>query len=421
MDTSSGLSDRDALERFVADVREGKRSLRDLDQEGKPAAVSLRRHVLGTLTHTDLTPLTATHVDAEHTLSNIENMFGSIEIPLGAAGPLLVKGQHARGLFFLPLATTEGALVASVNRGCRALTAAGGAITETLQDAQARSLLFETADAESARSFVSWLEQEENRQVIFTVGQKGSRHLQLVGLEPFVRENHVWLRITAKTGDAMGMNMITIAGKQIGDYLEKKHPAVTFLSESGNLCVDKKASSLNQEKGRGKRVRAWAVLSSSIVEEVLKTTPEAMVRLNRLKNQEGSRLSGSLGENAHHANMVAALFIALGQDVAHTVDGSVGWTRMTQEKDSLRVEVELPALQVGTVGGGTGLPGQHACLEMLGVAGGGHPEGSNGRKLGEIIAAGVLAGEISLMAALSTRMLAAAHQRLNRNPVQPAP
>jgi hydroxymethylglutaryl-CoA reductase (NADPH) len=208
--------------------------------------------------------------------------------------------------------------------------------------------------------------------------------------------------------------MISLAAETIGSYIEKNIEGIEFISTSGNLCVDKKPSAINLIEGKGKSVVAEVNISREIVENYLKITSEKLIDLNYRKNILGSTLAGSYGFNAQFANVIAAMFIATGQDVAHVVEGANGFTTMEMEGDRLHVMVTLPSLQVGTVGGGTNLPTQKECLEILGCHGSGNPPGANASKLAEIIAVAVLAGEISLLGALAARHLVKSHMKLNR-------
>lgn len=351
-------------------------------------------------------------IDPENVRPNIENMFGTVQIPLGFAGPLKVNGEYADGDFILPLATTEGSLVASINRGCSAINKGGGATVRIFQNTQTRSLLFKARNVIDVSLFREWIKKNEDE--IKNIASTKSSFLSLEGMQVFSIGNKIWLRLSAFTGDAMGMNMVTIAGDIIGKYIASKLEGVKFISASGNACVDKKPSAMNMILGRGKYVTAETRISKDIFKKYFKTDADSVVELNIYKNYMGSALSGSYGFNAHFANMIAALFIATGQDSAHIVEGSIGFTDVSVDGDDIMFSVTLPSLQVATVGGGTRVETQQECLSLLGVEGSGDPPGTNSLKLSEIIAAGVLAGEMSLLGALSAHHLSEAHQRHNR-------
>jgi len=241
-----------------------------------------------------------------------------------------------------------------------------------------------------------------------------TRHGELLRVEPFVVGRTVWLRLGFDRKDAMGMNMVTIASDAICDLVLSENSGVELVSLSGNMCVDKKPAAINTLLGRGKTVVAETVIPERVVSSKLKADPMRMVEVNYRKNLLGSARAGALGFNAHAANIIAAIFIACGQDVAHVVEGSTAITTVEKTGEGLYLAVTLPALEVGTVGGGTRVETQRECLEMLGLAGSGEPPGSNAKMLAEIIASAVLAGETSLIAAQAAHHLAEAHKRLGR-------
>ncbi|WP_297489028.1 hydroxymethylglutaryl-CoA reductase (NADPH) [Thermococcus sp.] len=345
---------------------------------------------------------------------NIENMIGVVQIPMGVAGPLKINGEYAKGEFYIPLATTEGALVASVNRGCSALTAAGGVRTTLIDDKMARAPLLKCPDARRAREVAGWVQNNLDYLQEKAVS-KVTRHGKLRGVKPFIVGNNLYLRFEFETGDAMGMNMVTISSEEIMKVIEEKFPDVKYLALSGNLCVDKKPNALNFIEGRGKTVIAEAVIPREIVEKKLKTTPELIAEVNYRKNLVGSAQAASYGFNAHFGNIVGAIFLATGQDEAQITEGSHGITlaEVTPEGD-LYMSITMPSLEIGTVGGGTRVPTQREALSIMGVAGGGDPPGSNAKKFAEIVAGAVLAGELSLLAAIAAKHLAKAHRELGR-------
>jgi len=342
---------------------------------------------------------------------NIENVIGAVQIPVGVAGPLLVRGDYANGYFYVPLATTEGALVASVNRGAKFVTESGGVRVKVLKDGMARAPLFRLPSLIDAVEFVEWVTQHFDD--LKKAAESTTRHGRLKEVQPFVVGNYVWLRLVFSTGDAMGMNMATIASEAVAKYVQQHFPKARLVALSGNMCVDKKANAVNFILGRGKTVTAEAVVKREVLER-LGITVEDVHEVNVRKNLIGSALAHSYGFNAHFANIVAAIFIATGQDVAQVVESSMGITSTEPRDEGLYISVFLPSLEVGTVGGGTGLPTQREALALLGVAGSGNPPGTNALKFAEIIAATVLAGELNLLIALARNELASAHQRLGR-------
>lgn len=408
------------IEKLVNKVISGEIALHQLDKVlgNSNLATVVRRRAIEKITNTSLSNISFTTIDWNMVVGrNIENPIGAVQIPLGIAGPLLIKGEYAKGEFYVPLATSEGALVASINRGCRAITLSGGATAIVLKDGMARAPVFWTPSLADAVKLVRWV--EENFDKLKEAAESTTRHGKLKHIQPFIVGNNVWLRFVYETGDAMGMNMTTIATDVAVKVLEKEFEKAKCISLSGNLCVDKKPSILNELLGRGKTVVAEAIVKRSVVEEKLKTVPEAIVEVNVRKNLVGSARAGSISYNAHFANIIAAIFIATGQDVAQVVESSLGftWAEINEDEDLL-ISVTLPSLEVGTVGGGTRLPTQVEALRILGVQGGGDPPGTNAKKFAEIIAATVLAGELSLLAALAAGHLAEAHKRLGRGLVR---
>ena len=373
---------------------------------------SIRLKFLEKKLNLDLKNISKSILEENKTKPNIENLIGSTQVPLGIAGPVKVNGEFAEGKYYLPLATTEGALVASVNRGCNVINKSNGAEVVIIKNEQTRSILFKVKSVKESKKFSNWI--KNNFDELKKIGEKDEKFLTIKDIEVYVVGLNVWLRIKGDTNDAMGMNMVTIAGKKIADYITENHDNIIFISETGNLCVDKKPSAMNLINSRGKRVIASVNIPEKIIEDILKTTSEKLIEMNYRKNLLGSAAAGALAFNAQFANIIAAMFIATGQDVAHTVNGSLGFTTVEPNNEEVNFSITLTDLHVGTIGGGTGLKTQKECLYILGVAGPGNPPGNNSKKLAEIIATAVLAGEISLLGALCSKDLSRAHQTLNR-------
>lgn len=337
---------------------------------------------------------------------NCEHMFGAVPVPVGLAGPLRIHFSSGESQdVYLPLATTEAALVASVNRGCKAVTAAGGVHSSSDYIGITRSVAFETNDGKVSSAGIRTLESEWRR-----IGEATSDHLKILSYEIDVKDNLLFLTIAADTDEAMGMNMVTIAAQAIGGFLsgELNMPMLTV---AGNVDSDKKPSVRTKTHGRGYRVRAEVVLPGEVIRDVLKSTPDALLKTAQAKLEAGSEIAGALGKNLHVANIVAALYLATGQDAAHVVEGSLADTILSKGEDGVRIRVEIPALLVGVRGGGTNLPAQKQCLGVLLKAG---TSLKPSAQLAEIIAGAILAGEISLLAAQSTNTLAQAHRALAR-------
>jgi len=337
---------------------------------------------------------------------NCEQMFGAVPIPVGYAGPLKIMfSNEQRAQLHLPLATTEGALVASVNRGCKALSEMGVFITESIHHGISRSIALK---ADSSKLIAQAL--EEKRDEWKKVAEATSNHLRLQKYKVDQSDDYTFLTIFADTDEAMGMNMITLAAQAIGEWCSA-HLECEFVTVAGNVDSDKKPSTRTAEKGRGYEVVAEALITPSIVENILKTSIPAMLEVAEAKLIHGSQIAGAIGVNLHAANMIAALHLATGQDVAHVVEGSLAQTEVSQDGDDLFIRVRVPAIIVGVRGGGTVLPAQKNCLDLLlGPQTSLHPK----QQLAESIAAGVLAGELSLLAAQANHQLAKAHKKLGR-------
>jgi hydroxymethylglutaryl-CoA reductase (NADPH) len=329
--------------------------------------------------------------------------------------------------YMVPLATTEGALVASTNRGARAIAKSGGVRTALTGDGMTRAPLLRMPSLEAARDLREWLDTAEAKAEVADAFASTSRFGRLQTLSTTVVGRNVYLRFKCNTGDAMGMNMITKGVNAALATVIERFPTARVLSLSGNLCTDKKPSAVNWVDGRGKSVVAEVVLPREVVEGTLKTTADALVELNIGKNLVGSAAAGSLGGfNAHASNIVSAVFLATGQDVAQNVESSACITLLEHDDDEANpggviASVTMPCIEVGTVGGGTGLASQAACLDLLGLRGASSEEpGANASTLAKVVAASVLAGELSLMAAHTTGDLLRAHMALNRA-TAPAP
>lgn len=399
---------------IIEKLEKGKLGLRSIDKYLSPKdAADVRRTFVAKKTGASLENTGNYSFDIDTaTKKNIENMVGATHVPLGVAGPLMIDGDFAKGDFYIPLATTEGALVASVGRGCRAITNAGGAKVFVENKGMTRAPVFKVSGIEEGRKLVRWVEKNFSR--IKKAAESTTHFGELKKIHPWICGKNVYLRFVFDTKDAMGMNMAVVACDKVAVELIEKETKVKCIALSGNMCVDKKPSFMNYVNGRGKKVHAEAVIKRNIVEKILKAKPEDIVEVNYRKSMVGSAMAGSLGFNAHFANMVAALYIATGQDPAHVVGGSMGMTTVEMQGKDLYISVYMPNVNVGTVGGGTGLATQKEALEMLGVFGAGKTPGDNAMTLAEIVGATVLAGELSVLGALATGDLARAHVRLGR-------
>ncbi|KAB8235064.1 3-hydroxy-3-methylglutaryl-coenzyme A (HMG-CoA) reductase isozyme [Aspergillus alliaceus] len=346
-----------------------------------------------------------------------ENVIGYLPLPLGVAGPLTIDGQS----YFIPMATTEGVLVASTNRGAKAINAGGGAVTVLTGDGMTRGPCVGFPTLARAAAAKVWIDSEEGQSIMKAAFNSTSRFARLQTMKTALAGTYLYIRFKTTTGDAMGMNMIS---KGVEKALHTMSTECGFndmatISISGNFCADKKSAALNWIDGRGKSVVAEAIIPGDVVKSVLKSNVDALVELNTSKNLIGSAMAGSLGGfNAHASNIVTAIFLATGQDPAQNVESSSCITTMRNLNGSLQIAVSMPSIEVGTIGGGTILEAQGAMLDLLGVRGS-HPTnpGDNARQLARIVAAAVLAGELSLCSALAAGHLVRAHMAHNRSAV----
>jgi hydroxymethylglutaryl-CoA reductase (NADPH) len=339
---------------------------------------------------------------------NIEQFIGTVKVPVGLAGPLRVNGIFASGDYYVPLATTEAALVASYHRGSQVISQSGGCSTLLLSEGVSRAPGFIFSTLAEAGLFTAWaIEHLDDFRV---AAESTTKHGKLEDMRVTIEGNHVYLIFDYTTGDASGQNMVTIATDAVCQYIIANSPvAPRHYFVEANLSGDKKASAQSYLSVRGRKVSAEVVVPAHLIHRMLHTTAEKMTEYWRMSAM-GGVLSGTIGVEGQFANGLTALYIACGQDAACVAESAVGVTRFEILPDeSLYASVTMPNLIVGTVGGGTGLPGQQACLEILGLAGPG-----NARALTEVCAAVALAGEISIIGALSEGGFTNAHQRLAR-------
>lgn len=346
--------------------------------------------------------------------ANCEIVVGYVPIPVGMVGPLTLNGESV----YIPMATTEGCLVASTNRGCKAISQGSGASAMVLRDGITRAPCVQMSSAMEAGELKIWCEQPQNFTLLKEAFESTTSFGKLISVEPTVAGKNVYLRLKCFSGDAMGMNMISKGTLAVIKLLQKLFPSSKLLALSGNVCTDKKAAAINWIEGRGKSVVVEATIPKDVVRSTLKTDVKTIVYVNTNKNLVGSAMAGAIGGfNAHAANMVTAIFIATGQDPAQNVESSNCITLMEEtEQGDLWISCTMPSIEVGTVGGGTGLPAQSACLKAIGCKGGGNVPGENAQQLAKVIASATMAGELSLLAALAANTLVQAHMQHNRKP-----
>jgi hydroxymethylglutaryl-CoA reductase (NADPH) len=372
------------------------------------AMVASRRRFVEEATGVPLTHVPRFSFDPAAVRGNVENFTGAAQVPIGFAGPLRVNGEHARGEFLIPLATTEGTLVASYNRGMKLINLCGGVTTTIADDCMQRAPVFIFDSAREARAFRGWV--EEHLEAVRREAEATSSVARLLYIEPYLASKFAYLRFNFATGDAAGQNMVGRATFAACSWILEHNPTVRRFYLESNLATDKKASQLNVIRTRGKRVTAECVFTREHLRHVMRAEPESLAYHWGVANV-GALMSGANNNGLHAANAITALFIATGQDVANVAEGAAGliYSELTPARD-LYVSITLPSLIVGTHGGGTGLPTQRECLALLGCVGPGTV-----RKFAEICAGVVLAGEISLASAISSLEWVSAHERYGRH------
>ncbi len=342
------------------------------------------------------------------TRGNIENFTGVAQVPIGFAGPIRVNGEHAQGEFLIPLATTEGTLVASYNRGIKVLNLSGGVTATVVGDSMQRAPVFVFHSAREARDFAQWVDDHIDN--IREEAQATSSVAKLIYVDKYLSNKLVFLRFNYSTGDAAGQNMVGRATFAACSWIMENAANILHFYLESNFATDKKASQINIMRTRGKRVTAEVTVPRDILLQHMRVDPETLHYHAGIANV-GAFLSGANNNGCHSPNAITAMFIATGQDVANVSESSAGivYTEVTPEGD-LYISITVPSLIVATHGGGTGLPTQNECLQILGCVGKGKV-----RKLAEIVTSVVLAGELSLAAAISSLDWVSSHEQYGRN------
>lgn len=398
------------IDDHLARERDPDQIPRDSADDYSDSIIAARRDFIRERTGAKLELVSKHLCDPHLTRGNIENFIGAAQIPIGVAGPLLMNGEHAQGEFYVPLATTEGTLVASYNRGMKLLRLSGGVTCTVVGDNMQRAPVFVFENARGGRRFVDWVVNQLDE--IRTVAEATSSVARLKYIDYYLSNRFAYLRFNFTTGDAAGQNMVGKATFAACNWILENYrqdPIQRFFLES-NFATDKKASMINIMRSRGKRVTAEATIPRQIMAEVMGVDTTTLAYHNGVANV-GAMLAGANNNGLHSANAITALFIATGQDVANVAESSAAviYTELTPEKD-FYFSITLPSLIVATYGGGTGLPTQRECLEMLGCSGKGKVF-----KLAELVAGTVLAGELSLACAISSLDWVASHEALGRN------
>ena len=370
--------------------------------------VAERRRFVESFTGKKLDHVTQYSFDPHMLQGNIENFTGVAQIPIGFAGPLQVNGEYAQGEFLIPLATTEGTLVASYNRGMKVLNLSGGVTCSVVGDAMQRAPVFVFENARQARDFAKWV--DDNADKIRDEAEATSRIAKLEYVDAYLASKFAYLRFNFTTGDAAGQNMVGRATFAACSWIMDIYPGIKHFFLESNLATDKKASQVNIMRTRGKRVTAEAVVQRDVLIQQMRVEPESLFYHNSISNI-GTILSGANNNGAQSANGITAMFIALGQDVANVSESSAAiiYSEMMPDGD-FYISITIPSLIVATYGGGTGLATQRECLELLDCFGTGKVN-----RLAEIVAGVVLAGELSLGAAISSSDWVSSHERYGRN------
>lgn len=404
------LKRQELLKKLVEDSNNGEKSLNDFLNIGFPTEIAGKK--------------------------NCENLVGSIEIPVGIAGPVEVevfgefghfvkKSKEGKDLesdekstLLLPLATTEGALVASINRGCKALNNAGNTTVHIKKVGITRGLTFKCKNLREAVNFTKIF--ENNLKEFVSMVEATSTHLRFISHNIYNRGRLVFMRFAFDSDEAMGMNMLTIGLGSAWAKLKEKYENVDLVTLSGNICTDKKDSAINRILGRGFFVQVESFIEDSVLEKVLNVKADDLLYTHLTKNLVGSNVAGSMSQNMHVANALAAVILATGQDPAHVVSGSeasIHYEKYYDEdskKSGIYVALTMPSLTVGSVGGGTWFPKQKIARNIIDFERK-HGDETPAHIVATACALAAMAGEISGLASLTNHTLAKAHATLGRN------
>lgn len=368
-----------------------------------------RRQFIEDISQTTLKNVANFSINPDSLPGNIENFIGVAQVPIGLAGPILLDGIDAKGEFYVPMATTEGTLVASYNRGMRLALESGGIKTTVIDDAMQRAPIFTFSDARSALKFGTWV--CDNFEHIKKIAEQTTSVGKLRDIEQYAISKLRWLRFNFTCGDAAGQNMVSKATRHACQWiLEQNIDGLEHFALAANFDTDKKHSFVNSLHTRGKRVVAEVTIPADKMLSLMHCTPEAMFKQRQYSNM-GAFMAGSVSNGAHFANGITAVFIACGQDVANVAESSAGYTYSEiRPNGDYYFSVTIPSLVVATYGGGTGLATQKECLDLLGCYGKGKVF-----KFAEIVAATVLCGELSLGAAVVADEWVSSHDKFGRN------
>jgi hydroxymethylglutaryl-CoA reductase (NADPH) len=381
---------------------------REKDDDYTREAATRRAEFVHERTGVELEHVTSYSFDPKQTMGNVEHFLGVAQVPIGLAGPLLVNGEHAQGEFYVPMATAEGTLVASYNRGMRLLYEAGGVTTTVVDDRMQRAPSFVFESAREARAFDTWLDAHFDE--IKARAEETTRSGKLQDIERYSASRMLYTRFNYTTGDAAGQNLTGKATAAACKWIVEQNPQIKHFFLESNFATDKKSSQVNMLNTRGKRVVAEATIPDAAFRKIMRSNVEVMFRARQVSNL-GGFMSGVNNNGSHSANGITAVFIATGQDVANVAESSAAFVYAeVQPNGDYYYSVTIPALIVATYGGGTSLATQRECLEMLGCYGEGKV-----KKFAEIVAATVLCGELSLGSAIVAEEWVKAHDLFGRN------
>jgi hydroxymethylglutaryl-CoA reductase (NADPH) len=381
---------------------------RDRENDYTREAAQQRADFVREKTGAELEHVTSYSFDPSILTGNVEQFVGVAQVPIGVAGPLLVNGEHAQGEFYVPLATAEGTLVASYNRGMRLLHEAGGVTTTIMDDRMQRAPAFLFASARQARDFRDWI--DEHFDEIKAAAEATTRTGKLQDIERYSAGRMLYTRFNYTTGDAAGQNLTGKATAAACAWIAANHPEIEHFFLESNFATDKKSSQVNMLNTRGKRVIAEATIPNELFQRIMRSDSALMYRARQVSNL-GGFMSGVNNNGAHSANGITAMFIATGQDAANVAESSAAFVYAElRPNGDYYYSVTIPSLIVASYGGGTGLATQRECLEMLGCYG-----KDRVRKLTEIVAATVLCGELSLGSAIVAEEWVEAHDLFGRN------
>jgi hydroxymethylglutaryl-CoA reductase (NADPH) len=393
-------------------LKESSMRVNEADQR---AAIAKRGEIISKMTGIEIKNIQSFSIDPEKIENrNIECFVGAIQTPVTFAGPILVNDR----MHYVAISTNEGALAMSINRGMKAVNMSGGVNARVTRDHMTRSVSFELNDMNNAEKFESWVLENYNK--IKEAIETDSSHLEITKMNTTSYGSQIFLKFFAKTGDANGMNMLTIGVDKGLKYISANYEGANPLTLSANMCSDKKSTAINIIEGRGKSVDVEVVIPEEILNNVMKTTATALENTYNSKIVMGSSFAVGMGNyNAHAANIVAATFLATGQDAAQIVESSAAFTSIRKVGDNgndIKMTVQLPSLEIGTIGGGTAIETQNEAIQVMltNLYNKKRPESHSAMIFAEIIGAAVLAGELNLLCALSSHDLASGHKNANQ-------